>query len=141
MRPAVAATSAGGVRARLRVMTDLGCGLLLTGVDLGPRKGRMSATLAIALYDLRRGVLAGELAETVDRLYGRDRCRRMIARRYAEALSTTSIGMAQGGGDDYVAHLVVIRTLRAEVVVGAPAMAANSATRQRAAESPAGALY
>ncbi|HXN40077.1 MAG TPA: aminotransferase class V-fold PLP-dependent enzyme [Solirubrobacteraceae bacterium] len=59
-------------------------------------------------------IQAAVLRVRLPRLDERNRRRRAIARSYARALATTPVGMAQEGGDDYVAHLAVVRTPRRE---------------------------
>lgn len=55
-------------------------------------------------------IQAAVLRVRLPRLDEMNRRRREIARRYANALSSSPVRMAQDGGEDYVAHLAVIRT-------------------------------
>jgi dTDP-3-amino-2,3,6-trideoxy-4-keto-D-glucose/dTDP-3-amino-3,4,6-trideoxy-alpha-D-glucose/dTDP-2,6-dideoxy-D-kanosamine transaminase len=57
-------------------------------------------------------IQAAVLRVRLRRLDGWNRRRREIARRYTEALASTPVEMVQGGEEDYVAHLAVIRTPR-----------------------------
>jgi aminotransferase EvaB len=55
-------------------------------------------------------IQAAVLRMRLGTLEERNRSRRRIARRYAETLASTSIGMVHAGGEDYVAHLAVLRS-------------------------------
>jgi dTDP-4-amino-4,6-dideoxygalactose transaminase len=57
-------------------------------------------------------IQAAVLRVRLPKLDEQNRLRRKIARRYATALSSSPVRMAQDGGGDFVAHLTVIRTSR-----------------------------
>jgi len=57
-------------------------------------------------------IQAAVLRVRLPRLDELNRRRREIAGRYANALASSAVAMAQDGGGDYVAHLAVVRTQR-----------------------------
>jgi aminotransferase EvaB len=92
------ATSEEGLAARLRRLRQYGWG---SKYEIAEDHGWNSR-----VDEIQAAVLRTRLPH-LDEL---NRRRREIARRYAEALADTPLRMVHGDGEDYVAHLAVLRT-------------------------------
>jgi aminotransferase EvaB len=90
-------TSDEDLAARVRRLRQYGWGAKYSVQEDGGRNSRLDEIQAAVLR-----VRLGRLDEL-------NASRRMIARRYASALSATAVAMAQDGAEDYVAHLAVVR--------------------------------
>jgi aminotransferase EvaB len=93
-------TSDAGVAARVRRLRQYGWGAKYEIEEAHGGNSRLDE------------IQAAVLRVRLPRLADLNRRRRAIAHRYARALSETSVRMAQSDGEDYVAHLAVIRTTR-----------------------------
>jgi aminotransferase EvaB len=91
-------TSDDEIALRARRLRQYGWGVKYRVEEEGGRNSRLDE------------VQAAVLRVRLPRLDAWNRRRREIARRYAEALSSTAARMAQDGEEDYVAHLAVVRT-------------------------------
>jgi aminotransferase EvaB len=91
-------TSDDSVAARARRLRQYGWDVKYRIEQAGGKNSRLD--------EIQAAVLRVRLPQLEDL----NRRRREIARDYADALSATAVRMAQGGEEDYVAHLAVIRT-------------------------------
>jgi dTDP-3-amino-2,3,6-trideoxy-4-keto-D-glucose/dTDP-3-amino-3,4,6-trideoxy-alpha-D-glucose/dTDP-2,6-dideoxy-D-kanosamine transaminase len=97
-------TSDAGVAARVRRLAQYGWGAKYLVEDEGGVNSRLDE------------IQAAVLRVRLPRLDELNRRRREAARCYAQALSPMTGVMAQDGGDDYVAHLAVVRSSRRQAL-------------------------